>query len=861
MDVYVPYAGIILCVGPSNSGKTTLLQSWIQTQQVKSSEVVSSDDYRERVGDLRFLDWKNRPRDEASSLMEQYRIQSTEAFQTMDAIIESRCRLNKLTIVDATHLHPSDRERYRNIARSHHLPILTLVFHTKEATLLLRDSERDEPRGKKRVKQQLQTFKQQLRLLKKERYARSYSIYEDETVRLIRPVTSPIELDVGKGLDIVGDIHGCFDEFLILLHKLGYQQNTAGFYIHPEGRKILSLGDIMSRGPKSLQTLQFFYNHIQAGLAYMVDSNHGWKIARWLDGKQVQLTHGDDKVEQEFLAYEHAHGVEKAAKLKEQLKDLLLKAPSHYVLKKNGVATAVCVHAGIRDEWIGKQSHEISDIARYGETDGFDDAHKPIRKDWTVHHKTNPLIIWGHDPRKKAMTVNGTLNIDQGAVFGGELTAFRYPERDLLSVDVETDYSNGNHNPLHELEKARFAVPNIAKYIHGYTTSTELFGDIHIGEEHVIPAFDALSHVTLPLEDLVYIPPTMSPTPLPSSLEGYLEHPQEAIDYYQQKGITRMVAEKKHMGSRAVLLLFKTKEAALSYIDRPSLGVIYTRKGRAFFDKTTEQAILEQLNKDLQSYFEEHHTDFVLLDAEIMPWNLKAKELISKQYAHVAENARLDRMQLLSKLLSNSLDHDLSKWVSEFEKKLKHANIFEEVYQNYCWEVENLEGIQIAPFHVLAHRNRSFFDQPHTWHMEQNQLFSELSPLFVQTEWKLIDSDTSAAEVISWWEALTDDGQEGIIIKPESFICKQKGKLIQPAIKVRGQKYLHIIYGMDYLEPKNLERLKKRNSAKKQKLALREFSLGIEAVNRFVAGESVERVHECVLATLALESDPVDPRL
>ncbi len=195
------------------------------------------------------------------------------------------------------------------------------------------------------------------------------------------------------------------------------------------------------------------------------------------------------------------------------------------------------------------------------------------------------------------------------------------------------------------------------------------------------------------------------------------------------------------------------------------------------------------------------------------------------------------------------------------KKKLNHADIFEEVYQHYCWEVENLESIQIAPFHVLAHSNRSFFDQPHTWHMEQNQLFSELSPLFVQTEWKLIDSDTSAAEVISWWEDLTDDGQEGIIIKPESFICKQKGKLIQPAIKVRGQKYLHIIYGMDYLEPKNLERLKKRNSAKKQKLALKEFSLGIEAVNRFVAGESVERVHECILATLALESDPVDPRL
>ncbi len=131
------------------SGKTTLLQSWIAAGTVKRSEVVSSDDFRELVGDLRFLDWKGRPRDEANSLINHYQELSREAFQTMDAVVETRCRLNKLTIIDATHLHPDDRERYRQLAKKHHLPILSLVFYMDEQTLLDRDINREEPRGKK----------------------------------------------------------------------------------------------------------------------------------------------------------------------------------------------------------------------------------------------------------------------------------------------------------------------------------------------------------------------------------------------------------------------------------------------------------------------------------------------------------------------------------------------------------------------------------------------------------------------------------------------------------------------------------------------------------------------------------------
>lgn len=864
MEVVLPYAGIVLLVGPSNSGKSTLLKKLVKNEQLLTSEIVSSDDFRVLVSGIEFVDWKGKPKDEADSLYDQYQHISEEAFILMDSLIESRSRLNKLTIVDATHLHPDDRKRYMTIAKNNHIPIVAIVFDVDQDTLLERDEQRDNPRGKRRIRQQYQVFKKEKRFIKKEGYHAAYFVHNSDEIEVKRHYQNPIELDVAKGIDIIGDIHGCFDELIEVLEKLGYEQNHENFFIHPEGRKFLSLGDIMSRGPKSLETMQFFLRHVNQNLAYMIDSNHGWKIARWLDDRDVTLNHGDELVEEEIQKFHEQYGEEETRELKKELKNFLLHAPSHYVLKKNGVPTLVCTHAGIKDEYIAKQSDAVSDFCRYGDTDGFDGGGKPIRKDWSIHHKTNISIIWGHDPKPKPLIINNTINIDQGVVFGGELTALRYPEKEYVSVKAKKEYSGADSNPLKELEKKRLNPPNIAKFINGYSVLTDDLGEIHIPKEYAIPSIDTVSHFTVPIEELVYIPPTMSPAPLPSALDDYLEHPKEVIDYYRSKGIEKMVAEKKHMGSRGILMLFNRKESALKYIGRETLGVIYTRSGRKFFADEVESTILQRLNDGLNhhGYFQKYNTDYVLLDAEIMPWNLKAKELISHQYAHVAENALLDRTIIKSKLeKSIHTNQDLEEWLGEYDEKLYNAHVFKEVFQKYCWDIEDINLIQIAPFHVLAHSNETFFNKPHTWHMEMNQEFAKMADLFVETEFMVIDDSTSEEAVIKWWESITNDGHEGIVIKPERFISKAKGKLIQPAIKVRGRKYLNIIYGMDYLLPKNLNRLKERNVSKKQKLALKEFTLGVEGIRRFVSGESIERVHECVLGTLAMEADPVDPRL
>lgn len=863
MDIWLPHAGIVLLVGPSNSGKSTLLKQSVEKGSIKQSEVISSDACRVSVSDDEFLDWRGLPKEQADAVQDEYQTVSKEAFRLMESLVDARCRLSRLSIIDATNLHPDDRKRYIDIARKNDVPIVAVMLNTAEEELLRRDEERENPRGKRRIKQQYGTFKREKRFLKKEGYKAVYTIEPEEDI-LFKRRTNPIEQDIGSGIDVIGDIHGCFDELLELLRRLGYEKNTSGLYTHPEGRKFVSLGDVMSRGPKSLETMLFFYDHAEAGHAYMIDSNHGWKIARWLDGRNVTLSHGDEKVAEELIQFEREYGTAKADEVKELLKEFLLRVPSHYVFTQNGVPTLVCTHAGIKDQYIGKQSAAISDYCRYGDTDGFDESGKPIRKDWFVSHQKPSLILWGHDPKPRPLVINNTINIDQGAVFGGALTAFRYPEKKYVSVKAKQDYANVPDSPLIQWEKQRLHPPNIGQFINGYSVLTEEMGEVRVGAEVVKPAIDTVSHYTVPLEQLVYIPPTMSPTPETAAEEQYLEHPAEAIRYYRKNGIQTMIAEKKHMGSRAVLFLFKDEAAARKHTGIATLGVIYTRTGRQFFEPDREAEIVGMINENLvkSGYFTKYETDFVLLDAEIMPWNLKAKELISSHYAHVSENAILDRSKLLEKLQKAASHHEaLNEWQQEYTEKLDHAHTFKEVFQKYCWDVESVGSIQIAPFHVLAHSSRTFFDEPHTWHMEMNHEFAGMSDLFVETAFKVITDEASEQGVIEWWQQMTEDGHEGIVIKPETYVARHKGKLLQPAIKVRGRKYLHIIYGMDYTDPENLKRLKNRSAGKKQKLALKEFSLGLEGIQRFVNGESIERVHECALAVLALESDPVDPRL
>ena len=207
---------------------------------------------------------------------------------------------------------------------------------------------------------------------------------------------------------------------------------------------------------------------------------------------------------------------------------------------------------------------------------------------------------------------------------------------------------------------------------------------------------------------------------------------------------------------------------------------------------------------------------------------------------------------------------DISDLLTRYTVKLRDMEKYTVAYGEYCWRVDSADDLRIAPFHLLACEGKVFSDQQHVWHMETiRQYLTGSDPLFMATPYLCVDTadEQSVREGVDWWLALTGSGGEGMVVKPDTFIAKENGKLLQPAVKCRGSEYLRIIYGAEYLEPEHLQRLKKRSLKRKRTLALREFALGMESLSRFVHREPLYRVHECAFAVLALESEPVDPRL
>jgi protein phosphatase len=192
------------------------------------------------------------------------------------------------------------------------------------------------------------------------------------------------------------------------------------------------------------------------------------------------------------------------------------------------------------------------------------------------------------------------------------------------------------------------------------------------------------------------------------------------------------------------------------------------------------------------------------------------------------------------------------------------AQRYVDAYRRYCWPVESLADLKLAPFHLLATEGAVHTDKDHLWHLAiLERLCRAAASIFLPTAFQIVDvTDQASQEAgIRWWEALTAAGSEGMVVKPLQFISRGKQRLVQPAVKCRGKEYLRLIYGPEYDAPEHLARLRSRSLGRKRSLALREFGLGVEALQRFIRHEPLRRVHECVFGVLALESEAVDPRL
>jgi protein phosphatase len=851
-NVEIPDFSLVVLIGSTGAGKSTFAK-----KHFVPTEVISSDHCRGLVSD-----------DENDQAV------SGDAFDLVREIAGKRLKNRKLAVIDATNVRSADRKGWIALARQWHaLPVAIVIDPGIDICIERNKMRPDRPFGGEVVRRMVSEIRRGIRGLEREGFRQVWKLSSPEAIETTTMTRVPLWTDKRGDFgpfDIIGDVHGCADELQALLGRLGYRiawadkdgERTVAV-TPPEGRKAVFVGDLVDRGPNSPDVLRIAMSMTAAGTAYAVQGNHDRKLARWLAGRKVTIAHG---LQQTIDQLEGQDPAFRAA-----LPKFLDGLRSHVWLDRGQLAVA---HAGLKAEMIGRGSAAVREFALFGETTGeIDEFGLPVRADWAAAYRGTTSVVYGHTPVLNAEWVNNTICIDTGCVFGGKLTALRWPERELVDVAAARVWSE----PLRPLaapppvsaQAEADQVLDIKDVSGRRWINTELRGRIVVAEENASAALEVMSRFALAPQWLAYLPPTMSPCET-SRQEGWLERPEEAFNYFRQHGVEEVVCEEKHMGSRAVIALCRNAAAARTRfgVAGEETGAIWTRTGRAFFsDDAMTDALLARLRSavDNAALWSELGSDWLLVDAEIMPWSAKAESLIESQYAPVATSSRAGFAVAANAFARASTRQlEIGALCERFAARAERAERYGKAWAPYVWPVSGVDDLKVAPFHLLASEDRVWFDHDHVWHMAlADRLAAVGDSSMTRTQWRtvLLGDETACRDAIAWWEMLTGKGSEGLVIKPRDFVTRGSKGLIQPALKVRGHEYLRIIYGPEYDAPDNLVRLRERGLGGKRNLALREFALGHEALKRFIAREPLRRIHECVFAILALESEPIDPRL
>ncbi|MEQ9232317.1 MAG: polynucleotide kinase-phosphatase, partial [Cyclobacteriaceae bacterium] len=581
--ITIPELSLVALIGVSGAGKSTFAK-----RHFSESEIVSSDRCRAIVSN-----------DENSLFA------TNDAFELLHFIIAKRLKNGLITAVDATNVQTEGRQKLIQIAREHHCLPVAIVLDVPEKVCQERNDERpDRNFGKHVVRQQRSQLKRSIRNLKREGFRHIHVLSSVEEIDAIQTIQREKlyndKKEISGPFDIIGDIHGCIDETIELLTKLGYSvketkydNESFGYRVaNPEGRKALFLGDLIDRGPNSPAVLKLVMSMVKSGVAYCVPGNHDMKLQKYLNGRNVQIKHGlEQTVEQ--LTHE-------SEDFKNTVKEFLYSLVSHYVFDNGKLVIA---HAGLKEEMQGRGSGAVRSFCMYGETTGeTDEFGLPVRHNWAADYRGKAMVVYGHTPVPEAQWLNKTIDIDTGCVFGGKLTALRYPEEELVSVparmmyaeparplELESDSSLTHQQELDDLL-------DIDDVIGKRIVSTSLRNNITIREENSIAALEVMSRFAMNPKWLIYLPPTMSPSET-SDMDEYLEHPKEALKYFKSQGISKVVCEEKHMGSRAILVVCKDEDAVKERfgIDNEGIGACFTRTGRNFFnDSALEKAFLNR---------------------------------------------------------------------------------------------------------------------------------------------------------------------------------------------------------------------------------------------------------------------------
>lgn len=829
-ELSLPELSLVLLIGASGSGKSTFAAT-----HFAPTEVISSDDCRAMVCDD--------PNAQDATV---------DAFAVLEFIAGKRLARGRLTVIDATNVQPAARKSLVALAREHDVLAAAIVLDLPTSVAVERNAARtDRDFGARVIKRQSEQLRRSLRGLKKEGFRSIHILDSVETVAeasIVRTRLFNDRRDEHGPFDVIGDVHGCRRELEELLDTLGYviEHDHHGRAVdarHPQGRRVVFVGDLVDRGPDSPGVLRLAMGMVDSGNALCVSGNHEAKLAKALGRGSVKATHGLQQTLDQ-LASQDADFV---ARTREFCDSLV----AHYVLDDGRLVVA---HAGLKEKYHGRASGRVRAFALYGDTSGeTDEFGLPVRYPWAEDYRGAAMVLYGHTPVTETEWINNTMCLDTGCVFGGALTALRYPERDVVSVPAQDTYYEPIRPPAPpERDPATLKLSDV---LGPRVIETQHMGRVSLRADNAAGALEVMSRFAVDPAQLLYLPPTMSPVDS-SARPDLLEHPDQAFDYFAKHGVDRVICQEKHMGSRAVVHL--TDQGG---------GVIHSRTGRALLPDEQQTVILQRIASAATAagLWADLGATWLLLDTEILPWTLKAEPMIRDQYAAVGAAATTALPATVSVL--ESAAHrglDVGDLLARTRGRAANAGKYVQAYRRYIQPIENQFGLQIAPFQLVATDAGTYETRDHQWHLElADRLISADPDLFRTTRRLEVNTadDASRAAGIQWWDELTGAGGEGMVVKPWANLTRGKKGLVQPGLKVRGREYLRIIYGADYTNPATLAGLKNRALGQKRSMALREYALGLEAARRAATGAPVWKIHQCVFAVLAMESEPIDPRL
>jgi protein phosphatase len=571
----VPELSLVCLVGASGSGKSTFAAA-----HFGPFEVLSSDFCRGLVSDD--------PDDQSAT---------AAAFEVLHHIAGKRLDAGRLTVVDATNVQPEARRSLVALAREHDVLPVAIVLDLPERVCLDRNAARpDRAFGDRVVKRQRDQLRRSLRSLRREGFRTVHVLGSEQEVSDAVVVREKLLTDLRDRpgpFDVVGDVHGCRAELEQLLDQLGYGllHDEAGRPVDavpPPGRTAVFVGDLVDRGPDSPGVLRLVMGMVAAGHALAVPGNHESKLVKALQGRDVQVSHGLEETLVQLGG--------ETAEFRTEVEQFCHGLVSHLVLDGGRLVVA---HAGLLEKYHGRSSARVRSFALYGDTTGeTDEFGLPVRYPWAQEYRGAATVLYGHTPTPEPEWVNGTMCLDTGAVFGGHLTALRYPEKELVQVPAQQVW----YEPVRPFPAAgpsggvaaatvgtgRTAGTGgrghddlaITDVLGARGVETRLAGRVTVREDNAAGALEVMSRFAMEPRWLLYLPPTMAPSA--TAPDGdLLEHPAAAFDFYATGGITRLVCEEKHMGSRAVALVCRDAGVARTRFGATdgASGAVHTRTG------------------------------------------------------------------------------------------------------------------------------------------------------------------------------------------------------------------------------------------------------------------------------------------